>query len=158
MQVTVDLMSFDTANIGSTPAQLWCRIPTRDGAQLVTNAAEALPDGVLFVAVDDADGDRAGWWPVTALDGDVAAATAMLAELCEATAAERVSGDEFGDEYVVAVAHGSLRICDAHSYVRVCDDTGAGLDGGSAYWTVDEIAEDPSLVWGAVLGALAQLR
>lgn len=156
--VTVGTMGIDTSHLGTHPARMWCRIPTGTGAELVTNAAEDLPEGVQFVAVERPSGTRVGWWATAPLTGDRAAVAEMLVGLRDALGAELGRDDDFGDEYVVPVARGSLRICEAHSYVRVVDAGGVGLSEGSAYWTVDEIAEDPHLVWGAILGALAQLR
>src|SRR5690606_32588794 len=101
--VTVGTMGIDTSHLGTHPARMWCRIPTGTGAELVTNAAEDLPEGVQFVAVERPSGTRVGWWATAPLTGDRAAVVEMLVGLRDALGAELGRDDDFGDEYVVPV-------------------------------------------------------
>lgn len=63
-----------------------------------------------------------------------------------------MTDNDYGDECVIKLANGNEIRTDAFpedvSYVRVVEN---GKEIG--YWTVDEVAEDPALVLGAILGA-----
>lgn len=129
----------------------WISIPTRYGS-IATNSADSSPDGVSFVAAVNSTGTTTGWWATEVLTTPEAA-TAMLAELAGALSVETVHTDEYGLERHIPVPAGALRVCTHHSYIRVVDHHDNGIADGSAYWTIDEITEDPALVWGAILGA-----
>lgn len=68
------------------------------------------------------------------------------------------AGNEYGDETrMTNVGNGFTMTVPAGSrvdYVRICDPDG----NETAYWTVDEFAEDPADVIGAMFGALVRGR
>ena len=54
---------------------------------------------------------------------------------------------------VFVTATGALRAAPDGEHVRAVERDGTTADGGSAYWTSEEIAEDPVLCMGAVVAA-----
>jgi hypothetical protein len=66
------------------------------------------------------------------------------------------AGNDYGEEAALLVHNGfQLRYSaqgETPDYVRVCDPAGREI----AYWVSDEWRDDPELVMGAILGALAQ--
>jgi hypothetical protein len=142
------------ATVAAIEAEAWCRIPSTHGTALVTNSAQWSPDGATFVAVEAA-GRRVGWWPSLAW-ADAATVCDTLAAIFTAAASGTVHCADHGLEWRMDLPSGSLRGCPSGTHVRVCDEQGSTLDGGSAYWVCDEFVDDPELVMGAVLGAAAR--
>lgn len=112
--------------------------------RLVTDSYEHRPDGATFLRVERRDdGARLGWWDLTATAGSVADTASLLDEVASVLPTVVVDG------YDTAVGDGvRLGICCERTAVQV----GTGDD--EILWCVDEIADAPAEVWGAILGAL----
>lgn len=135
----------------------WTTLTCGNGQTLRTNSYDGYEAGCRFVAVLDADGAQLGWWPSEAWADPDRSTAVMSALWTSASGGGTVLDAEYGVELVVPLAGGEIRADPAGSYVRLLDATGAEVDGGSAYWTVEEWLADPELVMGAVLGAACAL-
>ena len=136
---------------GLEPA--WFEVVGCNGARLRTNAYDDVPDGARFVAVLVA-GEQVEWQAVESWADDPERSAAGLAALWRAAArGETDWSDDYGTELVFATATGALRAAPDGGHVRVVERDGTTADGGSAYWTSEEIAEDPVLCMGAILAA-----
>ena len=135
------------------PAPAWFEVVGRNGVRLRTNFYEDSPDGARFVAVL-VDGEQVEWQAVESWADDPELTAAGLAALWRA-AARGATGwsDDYGMELVFATATGALRADPDGAHVRVVEHDGTTADGGSTYWTSEEIAEDPVLCMGAILAA-----
>lgn len=139
-----------------TPEQAWCSIELASGTTLRTNSFEDSPEGSRFLSLHAPDSTPLGWW-ATETVASSQDASELLTTLAHAARAEERWDDEYDVELHLALPAGALRICPDGTYIRVVTADGAELDGGSAYWTADEIAENPGEVLGAVLGAAHSL-
>ena len=136
---------------GLEPA--WFEVVGCNGARLRTNAYDDFPDGARFVALLAA-GEQVEWQAVESWADDPERSAAGLAALWRAAArGETDWSDDYGTELVFVTATGALRAAPDGGDVRVVERDGTTADGGSAYWTPEEIAEDPVLCMGAVVAA-----
>lgn len=136
-----------------------CTITGTSGRTIRTNSAADVPAGSLFATVLTGDGKTAGHWLVESWQGGSQAACerAMATLWRTASAGTTVVDGDYGLELVFALAGGAVRACPDGTYVRLVDSIGDPVDGGSAYWVVDEWCEDPVEVLGAILGGAASM-
>lgn len=148
-------MPNDHAPEGTHGRRDWLNFKASNGAVIATATVDLDPNGCRF-------------WHYQAPDGSN---STVLTEACtpgpaarEALAALAATGtgtytDDWGVEAVIDFDDaGSWHICTHGTYLRVTDSDNVPVDSGSAYWTDEEVAEDPVLVWGAIFGATARTR
>lgn len=143
------------------PDAVWVKLPYPLG-YIVTNSATCMAAGVAFVALETRDSERLCWWAVERLENDTGQCKKMLKTLADMAASDTTlknpnSETNQGKEHIIHIPNGNIRIADTWDKIRVCDLKGQETNLTDTNWDADEIANDPQLVWGAILGAACQL-
>jgi hypothetical protein len=133
----------------------WCTIVGTNGRKIRTNSFDDHPGGVQFVAVLDKEDTQLVWW-LTESATTARSTPILTAALCAVAADNTVTVDPvYGIEFSFALARGAIRVAHDGRHARVVDAHGSERDG--AYWDHAELVDDPSGVFGALLGAARPL-